>query len=191
MYFANKVMCYSNALHNYAIENNNIDQVINAIENFLLVVESNPELLLFLSDPSIRLYDREKVAKQSLELSESLAIEMLIFILMRNQDILLLEKIIDYFFILHALKNDILICYMITAQKPTEEEKKQVEDLLLHFYNKEIYLYNTEMPYIIGGMILYINETALDFSYATRIDKIMNILEGNLENKDLLNELYN
>ncbi|WP_338363663.1 ATP synthase F1 subunit delta [Candidatus Xenohaliotis californiensis] len=191
MFFNSTIIAYSEALYNHCVQYKNLKTAYSEMKNLEQIIDNNKDFIKFFNNPALAKPKKISMIIEIFSNNEKLQIESLLVNLINNNSINLINKIIEYFFIICAIKEGAIECCIITATKPLKKDLEHTSRLLENYLGKKIYLQSALLPSIIGGLIVRIKEKSIDLSYSRQIQHTLNIVSKHLKDKDLLNEIYN
>ncbi len=151
--------------------------IYKSLEFVLDTVNNNPELSSFFNNPVISKQDKKDVLLEVFKGRVSDYTVNFLCLLVEENRLCILDDI------LLSLKNDIneteniLQADIISAVELNETQKEAIISKLKEKTGKNILPGYATDSGILGGMIIKINDTVIDFSLKTRIDNLNNIIE--------------
>ena len=169
---------YGEALFQLAIEENTLETVAEEVQVVLEVFAENQELMKLLNHPKISKEEKVSVIEKSLKGNLSDTIVGFLIIIVDKGRYNEITDIFQYFIAKVKEYKKIGIAFVTSAIELTEQQKKSVEEKLLHTtkYVKFEMHYDINSA-LIGGMVIRIGDRVIDSSIRTKISNMAKELE--------------
>ena len=159
---------YSKALFNLAKEKKILDEVKKDIE-ILLTICQIKEFDEFLSSPIIPISKKAIIFRGLFEGNVNKIVLDTLLLIVKNRRETLLKIISLDFMTLYRKELGIIKAELITADKISEENKKEIKEMLKKILKGKIDLSQKIDSEIIGGFILRIDDKQIDSSVKTQL----------------------
>lgn len=168
---------YALSLFEIAKEENKLKEVFENISELAVALSQNDELFNVLASPNINISDKiailEKIFKDKLEKT----LFNFVAILIEKKRIDLFFEIKDEFVAIYNEENNIINAQVITAVEMDKDTENSVLEKLKAETKKEVVLECIIKPEILGGIIIKYNNTLMDGSVKTRLEKLNNTIK--------------
>lgn len=164
---------YGEALFELAVEENKTDVFMEEIQEMMKVLEENKEFSVLMNHPKITKEEKIKIVENVFKgrISEEL-VGFLVLVISKSR-YSEIKAILEYF--LGKIKGfkGIGIAYVTTAISLNDEQKKVIENKLIHTtsFNK-MEMHFLEEKEIIGGMIIRIGDRVVDSSIRSKLSEL-------------------
>lgn len=164
---------YGEALFELAVEENKTDTFAEEIQGIREILDENKEFSLLMNHPKIMKEEKIKIVENVFKgrISEEL-VGFLVLVISKGR-YSEIDAILNYF--LEKIKGfkGIGIAYVTTAISLKDEQKKVIENKLIHttsFNKMEMHFLEDEK--IIGGMVIRIGDRVVDSSIRSKLSKL-------------------
>lgn len=168
---------YGDALFQLAVEENQVDTVLEELTGLMQVLDENSELIRLLTHPEVVKEDKLKLLQDIFQGRVSDAVMGTLLIVVRNDRSGELMSILEY--VIGKIKEykKIGIAYVTSAVELKEEQKARIEQRLIETTD---YL-SMEMHYkvdssLIGGVIIRIEDQVIDSSIKRQLERMSSVL---------------
>lgn len=163
---------YTQAFLEIGLEEKILDQLILDLETVNRKLQADKGLREMLSNPSLNQDAKENFLKDIFRDFISHYTYNLIFLLIKKEDLGLLEPIILRLKKLMKERYETIEATVISAIPLTSEIKVQISDKLHNLTKKKIILKTKVDPEILGGLIFQIEDELLDLSLKKKLEKM-------------------
>jgi len=164
---------YARAMLEVAIRQRNFSTVLEQLENFTELFQTNPLLKTLFLNPAISSSAKERVLQ---ELTNKMKFQELTFhflkTLIHRDRLNLLEQIIVSAEQQFLDKQGIMVVEVISAQRLLPEEQNRLIEKLQGFTGKKVQLENHVDTTLIGGVITRIGTTLYDGSVQAQLEQL-------------------
>lgn len=170
---------YATALYSAASKQKTLDGVEKDLLKFQDSIKTNPNVMDFLNNPSIKRKDKVEALKAICsKASVKPETANVLTLLAENGRLSKLNQMINTFKLLMSATRGEVVCEVITAKPMDADMKSGLESALKGFLKKgEVLLLTTKTdPSILGGMIVSIGDKYVDMSTASKVKKYSDIL---------------
>lgn len=163
---------YGVALFGYAQDTNTLDDTYQEMTVLQQIVEENPKMLVYLSDPILNMDEKQKFL-DSISQNFNSQIQAFLNLVLEYNRMSYLSTIIDHFMQLYDDFNKIARGQAITAIKLNDAQLKNLEASYAKSKNLHaLKLKNIVDPSIIGGVVLKVKDQVIDGSVKAKLNKI-------------------
>lgn len=162
---------YSKVLFNLDLENDYLTKRLNDLDALVELFNINPELTEFLNSPQITHKQKVEFLKQNLKSLDSDLVDFVIF-LIKKKRLEYLESIANKYRNLVNEHFGIWEAEMVVSAPVKKELIHQMIEKLERSFHKKIKVQPKIKPEIIGGAILLIENTMIDWSITGRLKKM-------------------
>ncbi|MBD5431512.1 ATP synthase F1 subunit delta [Lactobacillus agrestimuris] len=163
---------YGTALFGYAQDVKMLDSIHDELKELKQAIEENPKIVSVLSDPVLRMNEKEKILT-SIESGLSEQVQNFLNLVLEYNRFSVICDVIDYFNTLYDQEKAIASGIATTAVKMDDDQLKRLGESLAKKYNlNTVRLENQVDPKIIGGVILNVKDIVIDGSVKNRLKKI-------------------
>ena len=163
---------YSKALFNLDNKNEVLEKRLNYCKLLVDALKINPKAMKFFQSPQIGLNEKKKVLNEGLKgITDTDFIQFIMQLIEANR-IDYLGQITDEFRILVDHFLNYWEAKIITAIPLEAHTEEKLSHKLEKYYHKKMKIQNEVNPNIIGGAILIANNEMIDWSIATRLNKL-------------------
>jgi F-type H+-transporting ATPase subunit delta len=169
---------YAKALIQIAVDQSSVEQYYSELTGFSQALDSNPDALVFLSDPGIRIEEKREVVKDLLaRLGVSKTIGDFLLLLLDKKRLYFLSQIASSYRSFGDEAAGILRSTITSALPLTETQVNEMRSALEKMTGKKIILDVATDLSLIGGVVTRIGDKVLDGSIRTQLAKIQDILQ--------------
>ena len=165
------VVTYARTLLEFAEEKGQLDEVRQEVD-FLIGMDSDPRLGLFLESPRIERNEKQRVLEAALKGRTSESLYKFIVLVVRNGRSAGLREILEMFRALHDEKIGLVSVDVTTAVPLSESLQSQLRETLEAKLSKTVELNPKVDEEILGGMIVRFSGMVADSSLKTALDEI-------------------
>ena len=163
---------YSRALFEVAKEANDLDKIEKDIKNFQILFNSSLEIKNFIQNPSLSKDNQNNVIKFLAEkLNFSKNLKNFMFLLIKKRRIFFVEKIIDSFLKLCALKRGEVKASLISSKELSVTELENISKELSSSTSSTIKLNYKVDKELIGGLKIQLGSFMIDTSIKNKLNK--------------------
>lgn len=164
---------YGDALFNLAVEENNLDSILEEVAGLKQVLQENKELLQLLTHPEVLKEDKLNMVRNIFQGRVSDAVLGTLSIVVKNDRSSDLPEICDY--VIRRIKEykKIGIAYVTSAVELSEKQKANIVSRLMATTEyKSIEMNYTVDASIIGGLIIRIQDRVVDSSIRRQLERM-------------------
>ena len=168
---------YGDALFQLAVEENQVDLVLEELNGLMQVLDENEEMIRFLTHPEVVKEDKLKFLTDVFQGKLSDAVMGTLMIIVKNDRSSELKSVLGY--VIGRIKEykKIGIAYVTSAVELTAKQKAKTEKRLLETTAYE----SMEMHYrvdasVIGGVIIRIEDRVIDSSIKRQLERMSSML---------------
>ncbi len=171
---------YAKALLETAIEMNCEERVFTDMQRILLSIMLNREFRRFLHNPTISVHHKTTIISEMFETSvDKLTFNFLVLILKKRRE-LNLEEIATAYIRKHREYKGIEIARLLTPTEMDDDFKNRIIAMLEKQTGKTIELINIEVPELLGGFAIQIEDLLFDYSVESRIRQLQQQFKKNV-----------
>ncbi len=163
---------YAKSLIDLAKEQNALDEVHAQMVDFIAVCKQNPELLAVLKNPIISLDKKAAILDEVFGKRVHAMINAFFKIMVNKGRAGLLSATAKEFINAYNLFKGIVKAKVTSAVALTEENKKQIVEVVKATTKGEVILEAKVDPAIIGGFVLQVGDRQFDASIANKLNKL-------------------
>jgi F-type H+-transporting ATPase subunit delta len=164
---------YGDALFQLAVENNQVDIVLEELTGLIQVLQENEDLIRILTHPEVVREDKLKLLQNVFQGRLSDAVMGTLMIVVRNDRSSELQSVLEY--VIGRIKEykKIGIAYVTSAVELGNEQKSKIEQRLIETTE---YL-SMEMHYkvdasLLGGLVIRIEDRVVDSSIKRQLERM-------------------
>ena len=170
---------YAIALFKLSIDNKCLDKVVKCVSSLQKVLNNNNELCRVIKSPALKIDEADAILSEILKkLKSSDELKGLIKTLCQNRRQFALNNVLEQFMELIDDHNGIVNAEVISANKLSSKQTKQVEKAVAEVVGGDIRVSYIIKPSIIGGLIVKIGSKMLDSCIQTKLDKLKQEMKG-------------
>lgn len=163
---------YAKVLFELDCQNSQLDTRLGCFASIMNIFHEHPELVQFLRAPYVALQDKQTMLQETLkEVFDPTFIHFLVF-LMQKRRLNHLEQIRRVYRFLVNRHLGKWEAELVTAVPVDAENEAKLVEKLEHIFHKKILLNKKVDPKIIGGGILVLSNSMLDWSVTGRLAKL-------------------
>ena len=169
-----EIQAYATALWEAVFED-----TLNVLREVQKRISQDGELRAFLEDPTRDVQEKYDALRRVLPNGVNAAVEKFLGVLIMRQDIGYLDEIVD------ALQKEAetrgeapQVAEVVSAVPLTEEEKQKLEERLRQRFGARLVFSYRVNPDILGGMIVRVGDTLLDYSLRSRLEELRGRIEA-------------
>lgn len=164
---------YGDALFDLAVEEKQVDSILEELTGLLQIMEENEELLSLMTHPEVLKDDKLKMLKNIFQGRVSDAVMGMLLIVVKNDRSAELPAICEY--VIGRLKEykRIGIAYVTSAVRLTQEQKAKIEERLIattDYVTMEMHY--KEDASLIGGLIIRMEDRVVDSSIKRQLERM-------------------
>lgn len=164
---------YGDALFDLAVEEKQVDSILEELTGLLQIMEENEELLSLMTHPEVLKDDKLKMLKNIFQGRVSDAVMGMLLIVVKNDRSAELPAICEY--VIGRLKEykRIGIAYVTSAVRLTQEQKAKIEERLIattDYVTMEMH-YKDDAS-LIGGLIIRMEDRVVDSSIKRQLERM-------------------
>lgn len=161
---------YGEALFELAVESQTLDTITEEVKAIQIIFKENEELIKLLNHPKIVNEEKVKIIEDIFKGRASDTMLGFLVLVIEKGRYNEVNSIFDYFMDEVREFRNIGVAYVTSAQPLSEEEKKEIEEKLLHITKYvQFEMHYKEDESLIGGMIIRIGDRIVDSSIKTRL----------------------
>lgn len=161
---------YGEALFELAVEENQLDVLLEEIQAVTVALKENPELDKLMNHPKINKDEKIKVMEEVFKGKIGDELMGFLNLVLQKERYKNLYEIFNYFIEKVKEVNKIGTAYVTTALPLREEQKKQIEDKLLQTTRYETMEMNFSVDSdLIGGMVIRMKDRVVDSSIKSKL----------------------
>ena len=171
---------YSRALFEVAKEAGEIEKIENDIKNFAHLINNSQEIKNFMHNPTQSKENQNNALKllaEKLNLSKNL--KNFMFLLIEKRRIFFVEKIIDSFLKICALKRGEVKASLVSSKELSETELENISKELSSSLSSTIKFNYKVDKELIGGLKLQLGSFMIDTSIKSKLNKYKQIMLEN------------
>lgn len=164
---------YGDALFELAVEEKQVDSILEELTGLLQIMEENEELLSLMTHPEVLKDDKLKMLENIFQGRVSDAVMGMLLIVVKNDRSAELPAICEY--VIGRLKEykRIGIAYVTSAVRLTQEQKAKIEERLIattDYVTMEMHY--KEDASLIGGLIIRMEDRVVDSSIKRQLERM-------------------
>ncbi len=168
---------YGDALFDLAVEEKQVDSILEELTALVQVLEENPDLVQLLVHPEVLKEDKLKMIQNIFQGKVSDAVMGTLLIVVKNDRSSELPNICNY--VIGKMKEykNIGIASVTSAMELTKEQKSKIEERLVATTKYEtMEMHYAVNPSIIGGLIIRIEDRVVDSSIKRQLERMSTAL---------------
>uniref|UniRef100_A0AB74TEW0 ATP synthase subunit delta, chloroplastic n=1 Tax=Discostella guiyangensis TaxID=3145224 RepID=A0AB74TEW0_9STRA len=170
---------YARALYDFSVEQNIMHQVTADFQNLEVFLAKTPELTAYLSNPVIRVKQKEEILTKTLKSQLNSGTFKFLMVLVKRDRISLLSSVIKNYLELVYKTASVKMIEVSTASHFTTLQKLNLIKKLKELTNaREIRLAVTVDPTLIGGFLIKTNSKVIDFTIKNQLENLTKHLDG-------------
>ncbi len=169
-----EIRAYATALFEAVIED-----TLKVLRDVQKRIAQDDALRALLDDPTRDVQEKYDALRAVLPSGTSAAVEKFLGVLITRQDIGYLDEIVD------ALQKEAearaeapRVAEIVSAVPLTDEEKQRLEERLRERFGANLTFSYRENPDILGGLIVRVGDTLLDYSLRSRLEELRGRIEA-------------
>jgi len=170
---------YAKALFELALEKAKIDEIHQDFNNFLNLIDENPDLKAVLNLPADR--DREKLVSELMNGRCSELFFNFLLLVLKNKRFNLIDQIHQEFLNRVDAHYNRVRVEAITAVPFADDQILKLSKEIAQYLKADVRLENKVDPSIIGGIIIRLNGRMFNASLAEQFKKLKQYLGGEIE----------
>lgn len=164
---------YGDALFDLAVEEKQVDSILEELTGLLQIMEENEELLALMTHPEVLKDDKLKMLENIFKGRVSDAVMGMLLIVVKNDRSAELPAICAY--VIGRLKEykRIGIAYVTSAVRLTDEQKAKIEERLIATTDyATMEMHYKEDASLIGGLIIRMEDRVVDSSIKRQLERM-------------------
>ena len=153
--------CYAQAL--FSLSGNDLNSICKSVKFITNILESNDDVLLFFSSPSVSVKDKVDVINAIKDYTDFTLVKFIFVVLENNRGNMLLH-IFNVFLELVKKHNKEVSISVTSCTLLTKQEEKGICNALLEKYGKVVSIKNNIDTSILGGFVIRVNFDVIDVS---------------------------
>ena len=163
---------YALALYDLSRENNQTDEFVINIKEFLKVFNSNESLRFFIKNPTYTVEDQKSVFDKILvKMSINKMVKNFFSLLIIKKRIFYVDQIAEKFLNIISIKKGEIPLNIVSAYKLEEKEILDLEKEISSNFKSKLKLNCKTDPSLIGGLVLQIGSLMIDTSLKNKLNK--------------------
>ena len=163
---------YALALYDLSRENNQTDEFVINIKEFLKVFNSNESLRFFIKNPTYTVEDQKSVFDKILvQMSINKMVKNFFSLLIIKKRIFYVDQIAEKFLNIISIKKGEIPLNIVSAYKLEEKEILDLEKEISSNFKSKLKLNCKTDPSLIGGLVLQIGSLMIDTSLKNKLNK--------------------
>ncbi|CAD7941872.1 unnamed protein product [Amoebophrya sp. A120] len=165
---------YSGALLDASKKKNVLDKVFTDLSHVRSCYEESKDFALFVESPAIQPAKKQEVFQAMSEKYGYDAITMnYLKTLLENRRLADLKRMIDNYEVFYRAEKNQLLCQVTTVKDLQPKDRERVEAMLRKRESgRELIVSYTTNSSILGGIVVKMGESVLDFSVQTKVDRL-------------------
>ena len=169
---------YAEALFSLALEKGEESVILQKLKSVSESIRENTEYLDFLASPSVPLAERIKAIEDTFsEFLPEYVLSFMCLLCEKGRITAFFECVSEYEKLLNA-KDKVITARVISAVELTAEEKEKLVEKLSKKSGSHVELRCEIDQSILGGVIVEMNETVMDYSLRHRLRDIKDVING-------------
>lgn len=168
---------YGDALFQLAVEENQVDSILEELIGMIQVLNENEEMIRLLTHPDVKKEDKIKFVTDVFTGKVSDAVMGTMLIIVKNDRSKDMQAILEYVIARIKAYKKIGTAYVSSAIELTEEQKAKIEKRLTEttdYLSMEI-IYKIDAS-LIGGVVIRIEDRVLDSSVKRQLERMSSAL---------------
>ena len=163
---------YALALYDLSKENNQTEEFVTNIKEFMKVFNSNESLRLFVKNPTYSVEDQKSVFNKILaQIKANKMVKNFFSLLIIKKRIFFVDQIAEKFLNIISFKKGELSLNIVSAKKLEDKEILDLEKEISSNLKNKIKLKCKTDPSLIGGLVLQIGSLMIDTSLKNKLNK--------------------
>ena len=163
---------YALALYDLSKENNQTEEFVANINEFMKVFNSNESLRFFIKNPTYSVEDQKSVFNKILaRMNMNKMVKNFFSLLIIKKRIFFVDQIAEKFLNLISIKKGELSLNIVSANKLEEKEISDLEKEISSSLKNKLKLNCKTDPSLIGGLVLQIGSLMIDTSLKNKLNK--------------------
>ena len=163
---------YALALYDLSKENNQTEEFVNNIKEFMKAFNSNESLRLFVKNPTYSVEDQKSVFNKILaQIKANKMVKNFFSLLIIKKRIFFVDQVAEKFLNLISIKKGELTLNIVSAKKLEDNEILDLEKEISSNLKSKIKLNCKTDPSLIGGLVLQIGSLMIDTSLKNKLNK--------------------
>ena len=170
---------YASAIYDLALENNEVDVVLNDLKALKKIIQENKELELLVKSPLIASNDKlEILLKLTKNKSTSKMTTTFLKVISNNKRFANLTSIVLQFININAQKRGDILADITSADELSDKQKDDIKEQLGTILGDKLSLNFKVDNKIIGGLIVKVGSKMFDASLVNKINKLKIAIKG-------------
>ena len=170
---------YASAIYDLALENNEVDVVLNDLEALKKIIQENKELELLVKSPLIASNDKlEILLKLTKNKSTSKMTATFLKVISNNKRFASLTSIVSQFININAQKRGDILADITSADELSDKQKNDIKEQLGTILGDKLSLNYKVNKKIIAGLIVKVGSKMIDASLVNKINKLKIAIKG-------------
>lgn len=171
---------YALALYDLSKENDQTEEFVNNIKEFMKAFNSNESLQFFIKNPTYSVEDQKSVFDKILEqMNVNKMVKNFFLLLIIKKRIFFVDKIAGKFLDIISIKKGELSLNIVSANKLEEKEISDLEKEISSSLKNKLKLNCKTDPSLIGGLVLQIGSLMIDASLKNKLNKYKKLMIEN------------
>ena len=163
---------YALALYDLSKENNQTEEFVANIKEFMKVFNSNESLRFFIKNPTYSVEDQKSVFNKILaQMNINKMVKNFFSLLIIKKRIFFVDQVAEKFLNLISIKKGELTLNIVSAKKLEDNEILDLEKEISSNLKSKIKLNCKTDPSLIGGLVLQIGSLMIDTSLKNKLNK--------------------
>ena len=163
---------YALALYDLSKENNQTEEFVANIKEFMKVFNSNESLRFFIKNPTYSVEDQKSVFNKILaQMNMNKIVKNFFSLLIIKKRIFFVDQIAEKFLNIISIKKGELSLNIVSAHKLEEKEILDLEKEISSNLKNKLKLNCKTDPSLIGGLVLQIGRLMIDTSLKNKLNK--------------------
>ena len=163
---------YALALYDLSKENNQTEEFVNNIKEFMKAFNSNESLRLFVKNPTYSVEDQISVFDKILaQIKANKMVKNFFSLLIIKKRIFFVDQVAEKFLNLISIKKGELTLNIVSAKKLEDNEILDLEKEISSNLKNKVKLNCKTDPSLIGGLVLQIGSLMIDASLKNKLNK--------------------
>ena len=163
---------YALALYDLSKENNQTEEFVNNIKEFMKAFNSNESLRLFVKNPTYSVEDQISVFDKILaQIKANKMVKNFFSLLIIKKRIFFVDQVAEKFLNLISIKKGELTLNIVSAKKLEDNEILDLEKEISSNLKNKVKLNCKTDPSLIGGLVVQIGSLMIDASLKNKLNK--------------------